>query len=252
MQTTLRDDQTGQFQSVYTEEQDEFLREVYPVKGPKTFKFFNKRFGTNKTKAGIYSRAKYIGIHWNGRCRWDEKQIEYLKEIYPNRSISETTKMINEKFGTTHSVTAVQTKANRVGVKTGYCPQNFQKGKANPYLDSAPIGTITLWTKYKGKKYPLIKVDDKVGVDRRKNWKFYKNYVWEQHNGKIPEDCFIAVADGNEENCNIDNLRCVPFKYIQTLCNHNHWLGKGKEISDAGIAWCDLHYALIDKEENNG
>lgn len=253
MQMLSRDDQIGQYTSNYTSEQEDFIRETYPDNGPtETARLFNEKFQTDLTKVQIYNKAKYMGVRWKGRNRWRKEIVEYLKEHYSEDFVEETVKAINEKFGTHFTAYALITKASDLGLRRNYIPQNFKKGVPNPYLDSAPIGTITVWRKTKDRQYPMIKVKNIVGGKRRKeNWIPYKDYVWEQHNGKIPENCFIAVADGNEENCSIDNLRCIPMKYVQNLCNHNHWYKKGKEILDAGIAWCDLHYALIDKEKDD-
>ena len=31
-------------------------------------------------------------------------------------------------------------------------------------------------------------------------------YIWEQHNGEVPDGHIVAFKDGNRQNCNIDNL----------------------------------------------
>ena len=246
-----RDKKTGQFVQRYTLEQTLFIMDTYPENGPqKTAELFNEKFNQNVTKDQIYTKAKGLKIHWHGRNRWSKEMLDYLKENYAEELAAETAKAMNEKFGTHFTAPALLTKASDLGIKRVNKPQNFKKGVTNPYLDSAPIGTVSSWQKYKGISYPMIKISDKVGGQARKeNWILYKNYVWEQNNGKIPEGYYIAVADGDESNCDIENLRCIPRKYQQLLCHHNHWYGKGKEIFDAGIAWCDLHYMLKEKGE---
>jgi len=248
----LRDEQTGQLLPTYTPEQVDFLREVYPEYGYlETTKLFNERFNENKTAEQIRKKARYEGLKYiRGREQWPAEHNEYLKEIYAGRKLDEITEMMNEKFGTHRSVHSVRTQACHLGIKTGYVPENFKLGQSNPYKEQCPIGTISHIEKVKGIPLPIIKVNDEIGSDKKgKNWDLLKNYVWKQHYGEIPENHFIAVADGNEENCDISNLRCIPYRYMQSLCRLNKWYRKGAEILDAGIAWCDLHFTLKDMEE---
>lgn len=48
-------------------------------------------------------------------------------------------------------------------------------------------------------------------------WRLNHRYIWEQHNGDIPEGCVIHHKDMNRLNNNIDNLMCMPFNKHQVL-----------------------------------
>jgi hypothetical protein len=77
-----------------------------------------------------------------------------------------------------------------------------------------------------------------------------RRYVWEQAYGKIPDKHMILNLDGNQLNCELSNLVCIPTKYRPAL-NKNKWLGKSRDITLTAIKWCDLFYALKDFEEGD-
>ena len=47
-------------------------------------------------------------------------QLDYLKEIYIGRSVKEVAKMMNDKFGTTYTPSAITNLKYRNGLKSGY------------------------------------------------------------------------------------------------------------------------------------
>lgn len=56
------------------------------------------------------------------------------------------------------------------------------------------------WRKNPG--YYFIRISEQ-------NWQFYHRYLWEQHNGPIPEGYNVVFSDGNRRNCCIGNLKCI-------------------------------------------
>lgn len=53
------------------------------------------------------------------------------------------------------------------------------------------------------------KYGNEVFIKVNGEWVRKKRYVWEQNNGLIPDGYVIMTKDGNNENCNIDNLIMV-------------------------------------------
>ena len=197
------------------------------------------------------NKGRYIG-----ESTYTPEIEQFIINNYKGNQIDDTLSKVNKKFGTNFSKESLKTRAYKLGLTSGVNPGGFKEGISNKKA-SFPIGTITYSNFSSGKtgtKYLYIKVKDEVRKNghAKDNWMLYKNYVWEQHNGKIPERHFIWCADGDETNCDISNLRLIPWRYVQALTRQNKWVGKGAAMLDAGIAWCDLHYALIDKEKNNG
>lgn len=56
------------------------------------------------------------------------------------------------------------------------------------------------WRKNPG--YYFIRISEQ-------NWQFYHRYLWEQHNGPIPEGYNVVFSDRNRRNCTIENLECI-------------------------------------------
>jgi hypothetical protein len=63
-------------------------------------------------------------------------------------------------------------------------------------------GAITIRKDKAGKTYKYIRLS-------KANWVLYHRYVWEQINGPILAGCNIQFKDGNELNCEIENLAMV-------------------------------------------
>ena len=245
MSIQFRDKKTGRIKKSYTKEQEDFIREVYPkIGGKKTVVLFNEKFGTDINGEQIQSKARRLGVKYRNNRQWSECEIEYLKEICVGQPIDDTVRMMIEKFHVNFTKESIKSQMRRYGLACGV-PYGYEKGSRS--IRRAPIGTIT-FSKFAGKTRRLfIKISDDPqegsGLNK-KNWKPYKDYVWEQHHGEIPKTHFVVCADGNERNCDISNLRCIPWKYVQNLTRYNKWYGKGADMLDCGIAWCDLNEEL--------
>lgn len=79
----------------------------------------------------------------------------------------------------------------------------FQKGHVPG--NALDVGTeVTRTDKRSGKTYVMIKVEGNIKL-------MYKQiHVWETHNKKkLPKGFNIVFKDGNNFNCNIENLECI-------------------------------------------
>ena len=136
-------------------------------------------------------RDKKTGRHSG---EWTDEIVEYLVEIFEGRPVAETREMINKRFGTHFSHEAVKDRGYYLGLKSGTNTGRFRSGVASGR--GLPVGTVAFINyngSHKGNSL-FIKVSDTVYSDGETylNWKPYKEYVWEQHNGKIPDNCFIV------------------------------------------------------------
>lgn len=71
-------------------------------------------------------------------------------------------------------------------------------------LTEKPLGTITR----SQDGYLWIKLSS-IGRRRCDNWMQLQRYVWEFHNGPIPEGMLVAFPDANKDQCDISNLALV-------------------------------------------
>ena len=63
---------------------------------------------------------------------------------------------------------------------------------------------------------------------------YLHRYIWEQHNGKIPEGYLVHHKDGNKTNNSLDNLELLErpdHQRLHVLANPISHNGKGKKLS---------------------
>lgn len=196
---------------------------------------------------------------------------EHLKFLEENKNMNrkELTDIFNEKFGCTFKYESIK----NIMLKNGFKSENdgrFKKGnepwnsglKGEKYFErvdkekvmekvekmhklnkTAKIGDEHI---YNGVLYIRVKTGKRIGkfegVIRK------RDYVWKKYNGEKPKGYCIVHLDGNQLNCDISNLRCIPRKYM-TLLMMNNWFSENSIVTETAIKWCELHYAKKFKSE---
>ena len=203
----------------YSEEQQEFLRVNAPQMSRKELsEKFNAKFGTNKSELAIKSYCNARGFNSSNDGRFKDG----------NRSW--------------------QTGLSKDEFRSHYTEESFNRLTHN-MIESNKTRRVGDEIIKRGLPYIVISTDCSIPQDNRIQLK--RRYVWEQANGKIPEDHMILQLDGDPFNCDLSNLACVPIKYRPQL-NKNGWLCKSKDMTLAAIKWFELYYALKDFREMEG
>lgn len=196
------------------------------------------------------------------KINWTSEQIKYLKE---NRSVNreDLTNKFNLKFNTTHKKSTIKGVMQRSGIYSDY-DGKFKKGdtpwskgvKGDEYFKHYDKGKVMLKMNkihennrtakigdeyiYNGVPYVRVKAGKrlcKFGGRIRK-----RDYIWQLHNGEKPKGYCIVHLDGDHLNCEIENLRCIPRKYM-TLLMKNGWFSRNEIITETAIKWCEHYYA---------
>lgn len=197
---------------------------------------------------------------------YSPEQEQFLKENAPFMSRKELTEQFNLKFGTSKGERAIKSYCNNRGYnssntgrfkdghrswQTGLSKEEFKAHYSDESFDrmlhnmkesnkTRKIGDTIIKG---GIPWVIVSTDyTKPFHDRRV---LKRRYVWEQAYGEIPKDHMILNLDGDQMNCELDNLACVPTKYRPQL-NKNGWLGKSKDLTLAAVKWCELNYAIRD------
>ena len=157
---------------------------------------------------------------------WSSEMVAYAKA---NRHLTrrELAAALSEKFRPI-SLCAVQTYCKTRGWKTGR-DGRFQKGhKPAPgsgakgpnrgtfKCGNIPANSVPVGTEAKETKNGYIKV--KVAEPNTWVWKHVS--VWEKANGTRPEGHAIIFIDADVNNCDLENLICVPRGVLARL---NRW-----------------------------
>lgn len=196
----------------------------------------NEEFGTSYTAGEIRSYKKKNGLRSGvnfGWRRFKRGVPEYITELTPGRTTKEVARLVNERFGEgtitpkqvlafkknhhLHSGLEGKFKKGSVPYIKGkkleevLTPEGLERSKTTRYKKGnipwtrKPIGTISkardgyLWIKYRESR----------GNKGRDGWMQLHRYIWQQHNGPIPDGHIVIFLDGNRENCDIRNLAAV-------------------------------------------
>lgn len=150
----------------------------------------------------------------------NDEQLEFFKAVVKGRETSEIAKLLNDKYGLNLDKSQIKSLKSRLKItseydckfKKGHIP--FNKGKKGvngvsstvfkpgqiPY-NFKPVGYIRY--PKKANDYVMIKVANP------KTWQQYHVYLWEKHNGKVPQGYNVIFVDGNNRNFSLDNLDIV-------------------------------------------
>lgn len=145
---------------------------------------------------------------------WTEEQVEYLKDNYDKIGDKELAEIFNERFPKkkTWTIKHIEKKRKYLQLKRTTIQlqeikrRNVGKGrwKNMPTWETrgaAIEGEIRTWYSSKNIPFKIIKQGGK--------FVHYIPYLWEKHNGKIPEGFIVTTIDGNNLNTVPKNLRLI-------------------------------------------
>ena len=194
---------------------------------------FEEAFEVSASEKSLNRILYEQGIRKYGRHHFTQEQREWLSDGITKYTYPELTRRFNEQFGANCTQGSIQQQCLFF--------LSVQRGENRVAYNALPISATTE-RKYDGLVY--IKVAE--SRNRRESWKPLQKVLWERANGrKVGKDEAVIFLDGNKQNFDIDNLRCVPKKIMNQL-NLNSWTGKD-EITQCGIKWCELFYAIRDE-----
>lgn len=180
--------------------------------------------------------------------KWTDKEVEVLREIYPDTSNPECSRILNR------SLLSIKNKASQLDLSKDPAyleaakPGQFHSGQESwnkgtnwkaggrsaetrfregqkPHT-TVPVGTVT---EHKD-GYLKKKVRDDLTPGRH-NWKFVHVIEWEKHNGPLPKGWIVRFADGDNLNFDKDNLVAVSRQLNAVI---NRWLAV-EEMPEGGL-----------------
>lgn len=165
----------------WTEQQDTALRQMYAETSMEELKTF-----LHRSERAIYQRAIILGLH---------KSKEYLAQIgrmnceHPHQIASRFKKgdIPFNKGKNEHEFRSKESseRCRSTQFKPGHLPHNTR-----------PVGYECI--RHNGYVY--------IKIEGEKKMLLKHHYVWEQHNGPVPNGMCVAFRDGNRQNCDISNL----------------------------------------------
>lgn len=196
----------------YTEEEINWLKENRSkVKNTKELtEKYNKTFDVKRTYGSIVRVCSEHKIRRNGyREIINNKEYdEWIKENYDKYSTKEMVELVKDMFGIDTSLSAIQNKINRFGLKR---------------TDKYKFHAKELGHEYTYRQSVYIKVKhDKRAKQSQLNYRRKANVMYEQyHNTKIDDKTHIVVCvDQNINNFEKENL------LLLTIDEYNRWRSK--------------------------
>lgn len=212
----------------FTDNQIDFLKVNYQhMSGRQLTAAFNAHFCENRSHTSIRSALVNHKIKANRPNiqplrLYTAEQIHYLEEGYKKYNINKLTKKFNAEFETNKTEKQIYAaiknrkfQSGRTGqFKKGAVPWNQGKaGYMGPNKTSFKPGNKphnTKWLYYERVgKHGVIEIsvpeeNPYTGFPRR--FKAKHVWLWEQHNGPVPDGHIVAFKDGDHRNIAIENL----------------------------------------------
>lgn len=210
---------------------DNYLK--YPRKD--LLKMLNDKFNTNYTVQKIMWVAKRNNLHRTAKGKdghiFTEEQKQWLYNNYNKYFVKTLTQKFNEKFGTSLIPLQISNfKAKR------FLKANIKRKKDDPeYYEKVICNKKTKrevgeeFINNQGQVY--IRVKRTLNDNRNNSYMLKSRYVWELHNGKVPEGYSIIHLDGNKQNNNIDNLKMVK-RFAQQYINLQKINTNNKQLNE--------------------
>lgn len=172
------------------------------------------------------------------RFSFSDEMLAFLREGYRRMSIPDLTRAFNKRFGLDKSESSIRA-ATRNHKMTSGRTGRFEKGRGswNAGLKGWLAGGRSVETQFKkgrpaheARNYLPIgstritkdgyierKVTDDPSLVPARRWKMEHRLVWEAEHGEIPPGHVVVFLDGDRQNLDLKNLRCVPRGVLQWM-----------------------------------
>lgn len=188
---------------------------------------FNKQFNANSDRQFIGKKCKHLGLTRANCVPYTAEEDAWLHTYANSVPYSQLSDMFEDTFGRIVTGSALSQHCRAIGVFSDN-PNEFNNNIAWNKMD--------LYTERIGSRGErLIKTET--------GWIRKARYIYEKAYGKIPERHQIIQLDSNPDNFELDNLYCIPTKFM-LMMNRNHWLTANRDLTLTAIKLCELHYSL--------
>jgi hypothetical protein len=229
----------------WTEAEDEWLREYYPVMQNWELAEFKALDGWPRDEQAICRRAKKLGIRkdpslgYVRKCRtptiWTPEKDEWFRKFVPGHTEREISAEHERLWGFPLTESQIANRKLKLGVKSGTHGGRFVKGQVPPNKGKTwdEFGTPEGHARSRATTFrrghlphntrPLLdtrvtrsgQAEIHVGLNRRERandqWIPLAQFNWMQANGRDwPDGCKALHIDGDSTNDEADNIEPVP------------------------------------------
>jgi len=199
---------------------------------------YNEEHGTSYKLGTIrYHCFEKLGLKRKSKrnAPFSAAEDEFLRKNYPVMSSRELADAFVIEFGRRREEQELRLRCWYLGIKKEETAASKSRSEAQWHVKEIGEELIDV--------HGYVKVKVSRSGNSNERWKLKHREVWKQHHGEIPEGHVIIFLDGNKQNCEIENLACVPFNYLGYLSG-NFQRSESPLVTKAQITWCDLKEAI--------
>ena len=194
----------------------------------------NEVFNNNRNKSKITSLC-YRHNKTKSINTFTIEELEFIEKYTKEYTVKETTKLLNETFGSNRTFNSVSSAMCRYNIKAG-SDGRFKKG-------SVPFNHRPLYSERIDVKdgYILIKVAEP------NVWKLKHRWIYENHHKiKLTSDDVIIFKDGDKTNIHIDNLLRIS-RTENLKMNKDDLRSIHPEVTEVGVKLAKLLVKIDEK-----
>jgi len=251
----------------YTAEQLKFLQEQFQTLTVADLTVaFNKRFrcakSFNTIKACLNNHKIRCGNNMAKGYRkqiMNKEQFLWVRVNYPDMPVRVLTEAFNVEFDKQLTVDQLKTFVHNHGINSGRTGC-FVKGQARPpgsgmkpgetnstsfRKGSVPPNLKPLWDERFSSGELLMKVPQRnpyTGAPTRYLSK--KVWVWTHENGPVPQGHVLLSVDGDNCNCDIENIECITLP-LHFRLNMHHYKDAPAELKPSIMAMARLEVEMF-------
>lgn len=153
---------------------------------------------------------------------YSDEQVSWLKENYPVLGRVKCAEAFNKKFNENKTAGAIKIACQKMGLRV-----TEERRKARAFENTGKtiheIGKVVVGTHGE----PYIKTVD--------GWIRLKNINY----GEVPDGCIVIHLDGDQKNCNKENLVAIPRSISARMTKNKFW-SENANITKTGVLCCTL------------
>ena len=180
--------------------------------------------------------------------KWTDKEISYLIKIAKGKYLSEIAELMSEKFNYPFRKTQIKSAMAKHKI-TNNMKHKVPKG-TEPWNKNLKIGNSHIHNlKNTGDEYISSNGFTMMKLDNPTRWVQKHRYLYEQQFGEIPKDKVLIFLDGNKQNLNLDNLKCITRKQLIKM-NQNKLFYNNAELTSTGAELANLMLKINEVSKN--
>jgi hypothetical protein len=176
---------------------------------------------------------------------YTDEHVEFIKKHYAGRTMKDVVPLFNKHFGLNKTEKALSCMLHKRGLNLGSKQNTFKKG-------STPKNSRPLYSE-KTTPHGVVSVkipNNKPNAKRKTKWQHKQKFIWEKHNGPVPDGYFVTFRGPDTNNFEPENLMLVSRAELLQL-NKNRYRKQPEELKPTVLALSKLQAGISAKRKES-